>query len=108
MDKPGAQRETEAGNVALGCISLELVFKDFGREDLCQGECLERRELRTVPRGTRKKALERQKEKSQLKKTDAGQPGDQKSSAGRRGTLKEGAASLSYNAERSRPLRTEM
>ena len=48
MDKPGAQRETEAGNVALGCISLELVFKDFGREDLCQGECLERRELRTV------------------------------------------------------------
>lgn len=71
MDKPGAQRETEAGNVALGCISLELVFKDFGREDLCQGECLERRELRTVPRGaptpngTRKKALERQKEKSQ-------------------------------------------
>ena len=42
-----------------------------GREDLCQGECLERRELRTVPRGaptpngTRKKALERQKEKSQ-------------------------------------------
>lgn len=71
MDKPGAQRETEAGNVALGYISLELVFKDFGREDLCQGECLERRELRTVPRGaptpngTRKKTLERQKEKSQ-------------------------------------------
>lgn len=65
------QRETEACDVALGLISLELVFKDFGKEDLCQGSCLERRELRTVPRGAptpngmKKKALERQREKSQ-------------------------------------------
>jgi len=43
-----------------------------------------------------------------MKKTDEGQSGDRKSSPGRRGKLKEGAASLSYNAERSRPLRTQM
>ena len=43
-----------------------------------------------------------------MKKTDDGQSGDQKSSSVKRGMLKEGAANLSYNAERSRPLRTEM
>ena len=31
MDKPGAERETEVGDVALGHISLELVFKDWER-----------------------------------------------------------------------------
>lgn len=31
LDKPGAQRETEVGDVALGHISLELVFKDWER-----------------------------------------------------------------------------
>lgn len=56
----------------------------------------------------KKEGIGKAKGEKPMKKTDAGQPGDQKSSAGRRGTLKEGAASLSYNAERSRPLRTEM
>lgn len=40
MDKSGAQRETEAGDIALGLISLELVFKNFETDDMCQGGVL--------------------------------------------------------------------
>ena len=65
-DKSGAQMET--GDVALGLISLGLVFKGFGAGDTHQGACLERRKLKTPPRGAptfygrQRKALERQKE----------------------------------------------
>lgn len=40
MDKSRAQKESEAGDVALGLISLELLFKDSGREDMCQERVL--------------------------------------------------------------------
>lgn len=39
-DKSGAQEESEAGNIALDLVSLELLFKDLGGEDICQERVL--------------------------------------------------------------------
>lgn len=50
MDKLAAQRETEAGDVALGLINLRLVCRLQNRRHV--RETIERRKLRIVQRGT--------------------------------------------------------
>lgn len=35
-DKSGARKESAAGDIALGLISLELLFQDSGGGDICQ------------------------------------------------------------------------